>query len=126
MAYIEREALIDEINIAPVSMSICMNVDECKGRIYERDRQVRIINEASAADVVARDCYDRLLIENDELRKERPVRHGRWARIDYEPYGHDYICSVCGWKNDMASYYCPSCGARMDLGTDCTPDKDGD
>lgn len=26
-----------------------------------------------AADVVARDCYDRLLVENDELRKERPV-----------------------------------------------------
>lgn len=26
-----------------------------------------------AADVVARDCYDRLLAENDELRKERPV-----------------------------------------------------
>lgn len=50
--YIEREALIDEINIAPVSMSICMNVDECKGRIYERERLLRIINQATAADVV--------------------------------------------------------------------------
>lgn len=28
---------------------------------------------APAADVVARDCYDRVLVENDELRKERPV-----------------------------------------------------
>lgn len=71
--HIDREALLDEINSAPVSMSICMNVDECKGRIYERERLVRIINEATVADVVARDCYDRLLAENDELRKERPV-----------------------------------------------------
>lgn len=58
--YIEREALLDEINIAPVSMSICMNVDECKGRIYERERLVRIINAATAADVApvvrCKDC----------------------------------------------------------------------
>ena len=58
--YIECEALIDEINITPGSMSICMNVDECKGRIYERERLVRIINEATAADVrpvvLCRDC----------------------------------------------------------------------
>lgn len=43
-----------------------------------------------------------------------PVRHGRWSRIDYEPIGHDYICSVCGWRNDMASHYCPNCGAHME------------
>lgn len=43
-----------------------------------------------------------------------PVRHGRWIRIDYEPIGHDYICSVCGGKNDRATHYCPDCGARMD------------
>lgn len=44
-----------------------------------------------------------------------PVRHGRWTRIDYEPLGHDYICSECAGKNDRASQYCPDCGARMDL-----------
>lgn len=58
--YIERESLLDDINSVPVSMSICMNVDECKGRIYERERLVRIINEATAADVVpvvrCKDC----------------------------------------------------------------------
>ena len=31
------------------------------------------VEDYPAADVVARDCYDRLLAENDELRKERPV-----------------------------------------------------
>ena len=36
-----------------------------------RDKQ--ILNFIPAADVVARDCYDRLLAENDEMRKERPV-----------------------------------------------------
>lgn len=31
------------------------------------------MDRIAAADVVSRDCYDRLLAENDELRKERPV-----------------------------------------------------
>ena len=102
--YIEREELIDEINIAPVSMSICMNVDECKGRIYERERLVRIINDIPAADVV-------------------PVRHGRWkphSRVE-TPVFH---CSVCGgvalhaFGRQCKSPFCPSCGAKMD--------KDGD
>lgn len=44
-----------------------------------------------AADVVARDCYDRLLAENDELRKERPVvRCGE--------------CAYCEWKNEVCTY----------------------
>ena len=55
-----------------------------------------------------------------------PARHGWWKRIDYEPLGHDYICSVCGGKNDRASQYCPDCGARMDMVTDSNQVKDGD
>lgn len=97
--YIEREALLDEINIAPVSMSICMNVDECKGRIYERERLVRTINDAPAADVVE-------------------VRRGQWI---YEP-GHIPHCSECGRYSDDAdtgeAVCCPFCGARMDRGQD--------
>lgn len=114
MEYIEREALIDEINIAPVSMSICMNVDECKGRIYERERLMRIINAIPAADVVSRDCYDRLLSENDALRKERPVvRCGECAyrkRAWVNKKGF-LICPASGMDitdNDYCSY-----GARM-------------
>jgi predicted RNA-binding Zn-ribbon protein involved in translation (DUF1610 family) len=41
----------------------------------------------------------------------RPVVRGKWTRIDYEPNGHDYKCSACGWKNDMQTHYCPDCGA---------------
>lgn len=102
--YVEREALLDEINSAPVSMSICMNVDECKGRIYERERLVRVINGIPAADVA-------------------PVVHGRWEWYD----SFSYRCSACKkyWivPGDQYDYhydynYCHNCGAKMD--------KDGD
>lgn len=43
----------------------------------------------------------------------RPVVWGRWTRIDYAPCGHDYKCSTCGWKNEMATNFCPNCGADM-------------
>lgn len=102
--YIEREALLDEINIAPVSMSICMNVDECKGRIYERERLVRTINDAPAADVVeVRYCRFSL----EEARRRESV----------------YKCSACGnyltvrantlngGRGDMN--YCPFCGRKV-------------
>jgi predicted RNA-binding Zn-ribbon protein involved in translation (DUF1610 family) len=44
----------------------------------------------------------------------RPVVRGEWSRIDYEPHGHDYKCSACGWKNDMPTHFCPNCGAAME------------
>ena len=43
----------------------------------------------------------------------QPVARGKWTRIDYEPHGHDYKCSACGWKNDMPTHFCPNCGADM-------------
>lgn len=43
----------------------------------------------------------------------RPVVRASWKRIDYQPCGHDYECSSCGWKNDMATHFCPNCGADM-------------
>ncbi len=50
---------------------------ELRNYLYEQDQVtmggIATINTFPAADVVARDCYNRLLAENDELRKERPV-----------------------------------------------------
>lgn len=82
-----------------------------------------------AADVVARDCFDRLLAENDELRKERPAGHGRWMTTDAFP--HRVYCSECNqtyipndrwqvWKDKygeggLPRDYCPNCGARMEV-----------
>ena len=43
----------------------------------------------------------------------RPVVRGKWTRINYEPCGHDYKCSACGWLNDLATPFCPNCGAEM-------------
>ena len=43
----------------------------------------------------------------------RPVVRATWKRIDFKPCGHDYECSSCGWKNDMATHFCPNCGADM-------------
>ena len=44
----------------------------------------------------------------------RPVVKATWKRIDFKPCGHDYECSSCGWKNDMATHFCPRCGACME------------
>ena len=51
------------------------------------------------------------------------VKHGHWKEVDDGWDGIYYECSECGlsWalndgtpeENDM--YYCPKCGARMDL-----------
>jgi ribosomal protein L37E len=74
--------------------------------------------EALSADVVARDCYDRLLAENDALRKERPVRHGRWIDKPYTGGRRPTViryCSLCGHNNNnRKTNYCPNCGAKMD------------
>ena len=40
----------------------------CNGEVFVVD-----LLRIPAADVVKRDCFNRLLAENDELRKERPV-----------------------------------------------------
>lgn len=59
-----------------------------------------------------------------EVRKTRPVRHGRWV---YKPSTTTTLsttnCSVCGWwTQDFAvvgTYcFCPSCGAKMCLEED--------
>lgn len=83
-------------------------------------RAVNRIIEIPAANVVARDCYDRLLAENDRLREERPVTHGYWKR---ERNGILY-CSVCDAvspaedlyeESIVCPKYCHVCGSVMDM-----------
>ena len=122
--YIEREAALGEI------CRDCFAKSGCYCRILE----------LPAADVVARDCYDRILAENDQMREQlasigkkpgdsmddvRKYESGVWENMILIPsgsiYGHTYgECSVCG-KVRIVSDYCPNCGAQMKGGEDARP-----
>lgn len=91
--YISREAVLDLLSRA-ITMSTCLSVSECKAKMLQQEIDIDLVKSIPAADV-------------------RPVVRGKWSRIDYEPHGHDYKCSACGWKNDMPTHYCPNCGADM-------------
>lgn len=58
------------------------------------------------------------------VEKAESVRHGKWVRKDGNGY-YKYVCSCCGgdipkntWGQDSYADYCPTCGAKMDLGGD--------
>ena len=44
-------------------------------------------------------------------------KHGRWEIADQEE-PRRYGCSVCKKLSWYASYYCPNCGAKMDIPTE--------
>ena len=44
-----------------------------------------------------------------------PVVHGRWIFHDDKPLGFSTECSVCHAEGMLDGYYCPNCGAKMDL-----------
>jgi hypothetical protein len=44
-----------------------------------------------------------------------PVVHGRWIFHDDKPRGFNTECSVCHAEGMVEGYYCPNCGAKMDL-----------
>lgn len=91
------------------------------GSLYDRIWEIRrLLQELEPSDVVSRDCYDKLLAENDRLREERPVTHGYWKR---ERNGFPY-CSVCDavspaedmyGENIICPKYCHVCGSVMDM-----------
>lgn len=62
-------------------------------------------------DALRRACEEEVkLIPSADVRL---VVRGNWTRVDYEPCGHDYICSECGCKSDGAWNFCHDCGADM-------------
>ena len=67
-----------------------------------------------AADVVARDCYDRLLAENDELRKERPVvrcKDCKYSAVDFEDRRY---CKLVTYYNHVPDDWFCADGKRKD------------
>lgn len=53
------------------------------GSLYDRIGEIRrLLQELEPSDVVSRDCYDRLLAENDDLRKERDALVHKCASLE--------------------------------------------
>lgn len=95
--YINTDELLETLGCAPVTMSVCLNVDECKGRIYERERVLRIIKDIPDANVVER-------------------KTGKWVEQpkDFDLCGVEYFaCSGCGFECQLTYNFCPNCGADM-------------
>lgn len=115
--YIERDsALAFQNELEPM---VCKSImtDELFSATKDSDL-VAFLKNIPAADVVSRDCYDRLLAENDELRKVRPIVRGKWkiAMLDHEAFGERprvYYCSVCNQIVTFRTFFCPNCGADM-------------
>lgn len=118
--YIEREKVIRELEWYIERFPDCA---ECL------EARKHIIAYIPASDVVARDLYDRLLAENDDLRKVRPVVRGKWIPdYDYTEYDYDgntplpeprkfqdgWQCSLCGGYMPSETNFCPNCGAEME------------
>ena len=50
----------------------------------------------------------------DPILKAEEVKHGRWK--EHKDYlGLAYLCSDCGYFTTYRSYYCPYCGAQMEV-----------
>lgn len=112
--YIDRERTIQAIKEIP------------RGN-WSKDRFIAEVMSIPEADVVKRDCYDRILWENDVMRKQlaeigksfgekmddvQKVVHAKWNSQVYAKHE----CSACGfYEVEIAYDYCPHCGAKMDL-----------
>ena len=93
--YIEREALKERFRKRIKWLEKDVHDQYSLGLLHGCEYDVDLINEPPAADVA-------------------PVVHGRWSRVDYEPIGHDYFCSLCNHSGASRYSYCPNCGAKMD------------
>ena len=107
-------------------------------KIYSVERRELVVPVAEIdwippAEVVARDCYDRILAENDTMRNQlakvgkkvgdsmddvRPVARAHWIYHE-DDCGDYYECSHCHdeyvvYEDDMCWKHCPACGAYME------------
>ena len=127
--FISRDAALELIDNAPI---IAGNENETLIFAPKLSDKVYCL---PAADVVARDCYDRILAENDTMRKQLaqigknpgdkmddvlPVVRAHWIYHE-DDYGDYYECSNCHdeyvvYEGDMCWKRCPTCGAEMITG----------
>ena len=87
--YISREAA-EKVFSQPVTMSMCLTLEECKQKNAQRQIDLFVIRGLPAADV-------------------RPVVRGVWVKN-----GWSIRCSICGYDMPFATRnFCPNCGADM-------------
>ena len=101
------------------------HVDECR----------EALREIEPADVVSRDCYNRILADNDtmlemlaQIGKEpvdkmddaRTVKRGEWDNATdfiYTGLSQRVMCGKCGafayFYDNMPKKFCPNCGEGM-------------
>lgn len=103
---------------------------------WETDYAADRLSEIPTADVVTRDCYDRILWENDIMRKQlseigksfgekmedvQKVVHAKWEWNDRNGYYYCSECNAASPREDQEGEYCDTpmychkCGAKMDL-----------
>ena len=125
---------LDEV--IEIATSYCPDDDgTCEKAGTDLREMLDEIEAIPPADVVSRDCYDRILAENDTMRKQLaqigknpgdkmddvlPVVRAHWIYHE-DDYGDYYECSNCHdeyvvYEGDMCWKRCPTCGAEMITG----------
>lgn len=136
--YISRNAVIERLE--EKKSSIC----PIEPWEYERyrdicdaiDSDIDTVKNVQSVNVVTRDCYDRILWENDIMRKQladigksfgekmddvQKVVHGKWEWNDHNGYYYCSECNAASPREDQEGEYCDTpmychrCGAKMDL-----------
>ena len=105
--HIEREKAIELLS-EPITMSMCLSMDECHHKIAQRRIDLYLIENIPAADV-------------------RPVVRATWIVKEMQALfpGMDehpvFVCSECGYQiYDLLDsvkerhHYCTNCGAMME------------
>ena len=78
-------------------------------RLIDADALPKYTGYALSADEVAK------AVENAPTIEAEPVRRGRWLQDSF--LTDTILCSNCGFNlptEEMASNYCPNCGAKME------------
>ena len=106
--YIEREAMIDEIE-GTTWYHISCQKNLVEGAACEADALYK-----------ATDIYN--VIKSAPTADVQEIKHGKW-KLCYEDWRRQIAgdeCSACGFQHYGACishyHYCPNCGAKMDGG----------